>query len=173
MGSRKSIDRIKAQYREKGLISKIENSVYLAGPIAGQSWQQASDWRNYVTRALTPHGISCYSPLRGMGRFMAGAAVIQPAYEEDPLRTTRGLLARDELDVQRSQLMFVNFLGASKVSIGTCAEFGWAKAYHTRILVVMEREFNPHDHPFVRGLADWCVQGIDDAISIARNVLLP
>lgn len=93
--------------------------VYLAGPITGLTWGESTDWREYVKNY-----ISTLSPLRGKQRLreIAGNIPIMDSYEDHPLTTAKGINTRDYNDVKRADAIFVNFLGAKKVSIGTVME---------------------------------------------------
>jgi hypothetical protein len=47
----------------------------------------------------------------------------------------KGLTTRDRWDAMRCDVLLVNLLGATKVSIGTVLEFGWADAMDIPIVV--------------------------------------
>ena len=74
--------------------------------------------------------------------------------------------------VMRSNLVFVNFLGADKVSIGTAIELGWADAFRKPVVIVMEED-NIHRHAMIDQIPGYIVTTLDDGIDIVRRVLLP
>jgi nucleoside 2-deoxyribosyltransferase len=82
-----------------------------------------------------------------------------------------GVVGRDRFDIERSDLVFANFLGAQHPSVGTVFELGWADILRIPVLVVMEREGNPHDHPMITQTAAFRVDNLPDAIQVVRDVL--
>jgi nucleoside 2-deoxyribosyltransferase len=76
------------------------------------------------------------------------------------------------MDVMRCDMILVNFLGASKVSIGSVMEIGWADAWRKPIIVVMEKD-NVHSHAMIREVAGYIVSNLDEAIKIVIAVLSP
>jgi nucleoside 2-deoxyribosyltransferase len=66
-----------------------------------------------------------------------------------------------------------NFLGAERVSIGTCIELGWGDAFRKPMVLVMEDEANAHEHSMVRQVCGWRTNNLDDAVQILRAILLP
>src|SRR5260221_3158206 len=106
--------------------------VYLAGPISGLDWKQAAEWRQYVEENLSDFAIECLSPLR-FKNFLATEKSIRDSYPDHPLASTRAIYTRDRWDVSRSDVVFVNFLGATKVSIGTVLEIALADMFNKPI----------------------------------------
>lgn len=145
--------------------------LYLAGPITGLSYGESTDWRKYVQDNL-PDYIRGVSPMRGKD-YLKGQDAIKANYEELPLSSQSGIVTRDRMDVMRSDMVLVNFLGVEKVSIGSVIEIGWADAFRKPIILIMEKEGNVHSHPMIRGLSGYVVHEMDTAISIAIAVLSP
>jgi nucleoside 2-deoxyribosyltransferase len=153
-------------------------SVYLCGPIAGMSFQEAKfGWRYRVFAALQRDGIDAFSPLRHlqatqldddhidhMGKHGASAGA---------LSTPKGLTVRDRYDTKRADLIFCNLLGAHSVSIGSMIELGWADAANVPIILIMEEEGNIHEHAMVETLASWTVPTVKDGIQIVQDLLIP
>lgn len=146
--------------------------VYLAGPIAGGTYAQGQGWRDYVTKEL-PREIRAISPLRAKGERLVRTGVIVDSYEDNPLTSQRGVTARDRMDCTRADAVILNVLGATKVTIGTMIEIGWADAHRIPIILVMERSGNVHDHLMVRECASFRVDTLDDAITICEAILMP
>lgn len=145
--------------------------VYLAGPIAGQTYDQSEDWRNFVAGAL-PKEIVPYSPLRGK-EFLREAGVLgKGSYDENPLSTSKGVLTRDRNDVQSSDCVLINVLDAKKVSIGTIMEMAYADAYRVPVVLVMEPG-NPHEHVMFDEAATYRTDSLHDAIDLVTYLLLP
>lgn len=143
---------------------------YLAGPIAGLTHDGATDWRERAAELLAPEVVAL-SPMRGKA-YLKHAGVIGNAPYLQPLSSDRGIVARDRFDVRRADLVIANLAGARAVSIGSCVEFGWADAFGTPVLLVLNAG-ELHDHPFLRQLAGWTVQTVEDACELAKVILLP
>jgi nucleoside 2-deoxyribosyltransferase len=154
-------------------------SVYLAGPITGLTYADGAEWREVAKAALDDAGIDGFSPLR-MKQYLEAFGVLE-AKDQDgkynyegahPLSSDKGIMARDRNDVMRRDLTIANLLGAEKVSIGTCIEIGWADAYRKPLILVMEDD-NVHRHAMAEEAAGYRVHTLDEAIEIAKAVLLP
>ena len=144
--------------------------IYMAGPISGLTFDVANDWREKVRLALLPD-IEAANPLRGKGS-LVGYAELTDGYTHDPLVTDRAIFARDYQDVLRADLLFVNLLGAKRVSQGTNYEIAWAYQLRKPILVAIEESGNVHDHPFLRQVVDFWTDNLPDACDAIRGILL-
>lgn len=114
-------------------------TVYLCGPISFLEYEEANDWREYATGYLESFGIKARSPLRGKDFLKEMGVIGISEYDDHPLATDRGIIARDRFDVRTSDLMLANLLGADKSSIGSPAEFAWADAFGTPVVTAMEK----------------------------------
>ena len=147
-----------------------EFMLYCAGPITGVSYGESTNWREYVASKLPPH-IKAVSPMRGK-KYLTDEKNIKDSYKEHPLSCQKGITCRDRMDVMRCDMILVNFLGATKVSIGSVMEIAWADAWRKPIIVVMEKE-NVHSHAILREVSGFIVHNLDEAIIIAIAVLSP
>jgi hypothetical protein len=151
-------------------------TVYLAGPISGCTFGECTDWREEMKARLLPKGITCWSPMRAKG-YLAKLATISATGQEyvsmSPLSTPRGVITRDRFDTQRVDVVLMNLLGATKVSIGSMIEMGWADSVRTPIIVVMESEGNPHEHMMVSELTGFRVTTVEEAEDICLAILGP
>ncbi|KKL08933.1 hypothetical protein LCGC14_2570930, partial [marine sediment metagenome] len=121
---------------------------------------------------LGGYGIIAVSPLRAK-EFLRTEGKIVTSYEYNPLSSEKGMITRDRYDVMNCDLVLANFLGAEKASCGTPVEFGWADAFGKPVVMVMEPEDNPFDHPMMRDIAGYRTETLEDAISVIRAILLP
>jgi len=156
---------------------KHKGAVYLSGPIAGLTYEEARyGWRMTVAAQLA-EGINVLSPMRHEGHLSEVPGPLEPAGQLDHFFSgSRIIVEKDYLDIQRCDIMLVNVLGAKKVSIGTVAEIGYASALGKKIILVMEDvgtdgSTNPHEHPFVTVPAALRLNNLDEAI-YAVNALL-
>lgn len=147
-------------------------TAYLAGPICGLTFAEANAWRNRVTAQLP--GWDCLSPLRGK-EHLAGVGPLTDNFDGG-----MAAVEQDLMDIRRSDVVLVNFAGASdRASIGTAAEIGFACALQGGVRVLPPRckphilvvlgDHNVHDHVFVRYMADQIVSNLGDAIEVLRR----
>jgi nucleoside 2-deoxyribosyltransferase len=141
--------------------------VYLAGPITGLSWGNATDWRDHARTSLAKNGINGLSPLRAKD-YLAKEDAIAVQYDNYVMSTGKGITTRDRWDCLRCDALLVNLIGAKKVSIGTMMELGWASAAHKPIILCMEDEGNPHDHAMVREVCGFVVNTLDHGIEVVK-----
>ena len=155
----------------------IYGAVYLAGPIAGNTLAEADDWRHYAALQLEMAGILAYSPLR------AKRAIIQSKFHREdrlgtggidghPLVSAKGITTRDRDDVAKCNVILMDLLCATRVSIGTMIEAGWADALRRPIVCVMEPG-NIHEHGMLEELIGYRVSTLDEAIEIVKAILIP
>lgn len=150
--------------------------VYLAGAISGLTYDQGQDWRDYATQSLNKMGIDGYSPLRAKD-FLKSFGKIEQSYEltEQPLAslsTDRGIMTRDRNDVLTADAVLFYLLGTgSRVSVGTCIEFGWADAFRKPVVLVMEPEGNVHEHPMVREATGFRVNTLEKGLAVLNCIL--
>lgn len=144
--------------------------IYLAGPITGLTYGTACDWRTYVRECLNQRGVRTISPMRGK-TYLEGVGELKPGNDYADLHvmsSSRGLTTRDRFDVMRADAVFVNFLGAERVSIGTVGEIFWADAFRKPVVVCMEDEGNVHDHAMINELTGYRVPTIDEGVDVVR-----
>jgi len=146
-------------------------SVYLAGPITGLSYKGTTDWRNDVKEQLSPE-IDAFSPMRAK-YYLLGKTTIADTHDDHILSTQRGIYTRDMNDCRNRDALFVNLLGAERVSIGTVMEIAWGAAFNKPIIVIMEKEGNIHEHAMLREACPIRVETIEEAVEVTRALLLP
>jgi len=156
--------------------------IYLAGPIAGLTYDDSENWRNYVISKM-PKNIICYSPMRrkqflrahgkiGLKDGLGGEG--NDTYDEHgALASSRGIMSRDHNDCKNADLILCNLIGAKTVSIGTVMEIAWSFSYRIPLVVCMEEKNNLHDHPMVREAISFRAYSIDEGIEYTKAILLP
>lgn len=156
----------------------LHPSVYLAGPITGLTYDEGNDWREAVMADLASVGITAYSPLRAKN-FLRQIGVLDSAGTPDsaymglnPLSEPKGITARDRFDATRSDMVLMNLLGATRVSIGTMIEAGWADAARRPIVIAMEED-NVHRHAMLNEVAGFIVPTLAEAVAVVKAVLIP
>lgn len=146
--------------------------IYLAGPISGLTYDSAQDWRNEAKRYFEQHSaIKTLSPLRGK-EYLKMRGPLEGGYSEFPLSTDSGITSRDRWDCMRADVVIFNLLGAKRISIGTMVEFGWADAARNQIVLIMEKEGNPHEYPMIREISKFRVDNLQDGLRITEALLV-
>lgn len=145
---------------------------YLAGPITGCTFEGASDWRDFARDRLATVGIAGMSPMRGKDYLLTETRLMD-VYDKHVLSQGRGIMTRDYNDCQRADVLIVNFVGADRVSIGTCMEIAWAYARKVPVIAIIEEKGNIHDHAMIREAIGFRVTTVEEAIQVADVVLNP
>ncbi|MHC4117579.1 MAG: hypothetical protein ACYSWO_08740 [Planctomycetota bacterium] len=144
------------------------HKLYLAGPITGCSFAGCTDWRKGVADALAGYNVECLDPMRGKD-YLSGETNIGNEYDT-VLSCSRGIMTRDRFDCTRCDLLLVNFLGATKVSIGTVMEIAWADLCRIPIVIVSE-DCNVHNHAMLSEACGFRVESLGSAIDVVKAVL--
>lgn len=144
-------------------------TVYLAGPITGCSYDGSVNWRETMIKNLKEFGINGLSPMR-CKEYLLKEKSIADQYSQKVLSSAKGITTRDRWDVSRCDLVLVNLLGAYKVSIGTCIEYGWADAFRKPIITVIE-ENNIHKHAMLLEVSGFVVNSLEEGMSVALALL--
>ncbi len=137
--------------------------VYLAGPMTGMPVEQVIGWRQEARRKLSEAGFTVLDPSRGL-MFLKPEETVKDAYEDETTENKHVVFERDKFDSTRADILVVNLLNSKRISIGTMMEVAWANLSGRFVVVVMEKEGNPHMHAFVREAASIRFQNTEDAI---------
>lgn len=139
-------------------------AVYLSGPITGIALEEASRWRTEV--AVKLQGVAeVIDPTRDdADAVMRYSSVLTQPLGESRLLHGKGTLARCRFDIERSDLVLANVLGATVPSIGTIGEIFLANALNKPVMIVREPG-NPHNHDMLNGIAGWIVNSLDEAVA--------
>ena len=145
--------------------------IYLAGPMTGLTMEECSIWRDKVGEDMGEY-VACYSPCRNKD-YLKGTGDL-PAVVEfgKPLSTSKAIVARDYNDVSNADVILCNMLGAKTISIGTVSELAWAWQLRIPIVLIME-EGNVHDHSFIREMAHFRVNTLEEGIAVTKAILFP
>lgn len=144
--------------------------VYLAGPIAGLNYSGATEWRQKAKDFLAEHQIIGISPMRAKEYLATVEKFKEVGYDEHPLSCNKGITTRDRFDCTRADVVLVNLLGASKISIGTVMEIAWADSARIPIVLAMESD-NPHTHGMLTEVAGYIVPSLSEALDIVVAIL--
>jgi hypothetical protein len=128
-------------------------------------------WRNYVTENLPE--FKCLSPLRGKS-YLKDVGKIDDSTQKSPgyrdfLASDQAIMARDSFDTLTCDAVFVNLLGATRVSIGTVMEIAWAWEKRKPIVICMESN-NLHNHPMIRSSSPFVTTDLDSGIDLIKLI---
>ena len=147
--------------------------VYLSGQISGLTYGDAQSWRDFAIAYLADRGIKGISPLRGE-KAHDGAGLISTHgrdYAKSPLLTAKAITDRDRFDATRCDVMLVNLIGMTRVSIGTMIEIGWADAHRIPIVLAVPEGDHLHDHLMVNEIASVQAHTLEDALDCVAVLL--
>lgn len=150
--------------------------VYLCGPIAGLTYDEASDWRKSFEAEIAtwPWLIKALSPLRYREELRLAGRLqgMDPLPVKGTLNTPQGAALRDESDVRRCQFLFANFIGATKISQFSLAEIGMARGLRKTIIAVMEPD-NIHHHRVMDHWLDYIEPDFESGLTLLKKIILP
>jgi len=154
--------------------------VYLAGPIAGATYEEATDWRQSVADQFSP-GIIGVSPMR-LKEWCERIPVIRDIEQYKAMTTKEEFLisgeshairTRDYHDVSAVDMVFVYLpkeMNERRPSWGTSIEIGWASVHHKPIVLVTDDD-NLANHPLVRESVGWIVPDLELGVQVVNSVL--
>jgi nucleoside 2-deoxyribosyltransferase len=147
----------------------MKNKVYLAGPIAGLTYEGAQDWRNWVARDLNSPETETVTPMRGKS-FLKGEGTIGTGDYSDVIAKSKAVTRRDFNDTVTASCVFVNLLGAKKVSIGTVMEIAWAYQARVPTVLIMEKG-NVHEHLMIEEACHYVVDTLEAGVRLVKLLL--
>lgn len=156
----------------------VSKTVYLAGPISGLTYDEATGWRLQAQEQLAESGIKAISPLssavhlRNHKGLLTDCEIV-PGLEclVRAMSTPTGVVTRDKFYCLNTDVMILNLIGSKRVSIGSMVEVGWANARNIPIVLVMEETGNLHEHAFVTECCQFRTTNVNDALRIVKAIL--
>lgn len=145
--------------------------VYLAGPITDMTFSQANDWRDYMVKALAPHGIVGVSPLRCEP--LRDGATYTPENPDPKFGTARAIGAKNIFDVYNCDmtLAYIPTPPEGKLhSWGTICELAGAHFINKQTILVSSDPI-VRRHPTVDAMAGWVLDDLDQALEVIIGVL--
>lgn len=150
--------------------------VYLAGPVLGNTFEEASGWRQKAARALSFHGLHGISPVRAetpngdvydFGTKVPGGSHAIGSKNLFDVQSADAILAYFPLyDCHTPYAAFVS----PATSKGTLIELAWARAFNKATILVTE-DTRISDHPVVRFCAGWSVKTLEEGVTICTELL--
>jgi nucleoside 2-deoxyribosyltransferase len=120
------------------------NKIYLAGPISGQSYYDATYWRNQIKLGLNSKDLTFFDPMDGLECF--------EDYDKIPTDcgelNQKEIFERDLNYVRSCDLLIANLAFKNTRFIGTFFEVGVAFQLEIPIIFIVDRA--SEKHPFVQ-----------------------
>lgn len=151
----------------------MSKRVYLAGPITGTTYGEATNWREEAVAFLAEYDIEGLSPMRGK-EYLENEPAILDCYDhvsDWPLSKGKAFTNRDRDDVMTSDLIIANFTEAETVSIGTVIECAWADAFRKMLIIVRDPNNHLHDHAMLNEISAFHVETMEQALAIVPPIL--
>lgn len=148
--------------------------IYLAGPIADCTLNEATYWRDYVRERLADNIIGI-SPMREKGAEVAPDGKIPgnaDQFKDTLMSNASAIYTRDRYDCTHADGLFVYLPRAfneRRPSYGTAIEIGWANGRDTPIILVSDDDYLTH-HPIVTGCVGWIVDDLDKGIEVVNAI---
>jgi len=152
---------------------KEHYKVYLAGPIAGSTYEASEDWRICARLMLlrSPY-IVTFSPMRGKAFLRQHGVLSSMPDDEDPRATGPGIMGRDHNDVKTADAVLMNLLNAERISVGSMIEAAWCYAYRVPLILVMQAG-NIHEHAMLNQIPTYRTDDLQTGCDLVRALLLP
>lgn len=155
----------------------VELSIYLAGPITGQTGEGVISRYEEKIAILTDFGYVVYQPMLGKMNLRTEAEFKSGGYDH-PIANDHAIFNRDHWMVSQVDVILVDLShSGDRVSIGTMMEMAWASHLGKHVVLVLPQG-NIHDHAFVRQAATIRFNDIEAAydylkeLSLARTGIL-
>ena len=148
----------------------MKKVIYLAGPIAGLTENEATTWRNEVSEQLreaSNGNIVGISPLR-CEPVEPGMTYTTPGAVDKMWSAPRAINAKNWLDTESADLVLAYLpkeMNDRRPSIGTIIEIGWTIGLKKPLIVVSD-DNQMLDHPLIECNAAWRFNHLEDALEV-------
>jgi len=152
-------------------IPSLKLKVYLAGPITGRSYPEATARRNFYKAEFAMRGIECLDPMRDTEALRRRKKIQEPYPEDEPLLKPRAIMGRDLNDIESCDLILADFEGTDHVSSNSMFELGYATHARKPFILVMESKGNRNDATFPNQSMITRTDDKDEAVRLACSIL--
>ncbi len=150
--------------------------IYLGGPVAGLTFEEAHNWRYRVEEEIVGYndGVPVHSEFGVRWPVLTGIKAGSGDIYGTTGKYDKLTVDHDRWAVQNSDIILMNFTGATRASIGCSVEFGWADSARKPIITILptwetlpaKETVNPHTHAFITELSSVIVEDLDEAMDI-------
>ena len=129
-------------------------TIYCSHPISGLPYREVFRYYDHLVPVLSTMRYRVLSPMTGKDFLrLTPYSVADPMGPEDTPWTAQAIIRRSRWMIDQADVVYADFTGAAKPSIGSCFELAWAHDRNVHTVVVMEAN-NPHRHCFVLATVD-------------------
>jgi len=133
---------------------KSTTTVYMCGPIAGLTYEDAVARRSEIAGPLMEAGVRVLTPMRGKHRLTHLKGPLPSHGYKMPEASDRFIIHRDFWDVtKRADIIIADFRGfEDDASIGSVFELAWAYAFHVYVIMLVndKNHLGKYGHAFVK-----------------------
>ncbi len=147
-------------------------TVYLAGPVTGQTSSGAKDWRARVDGLLYPRGIKCISPVRDAPRLEQGETY-KIVHSDDAIGGSRqAIRTKCKFDVAHCDVVLGYLPKSEWPSVGTIIEVARAQMLGKVVILVIDAD-EPRlaHHPILLSCADAVFPDLPTATEYIASLL--
>ena len=146
-----------------------KTSIYIAGPISGKSYKEASEYFINTKLALEKLGYCVFSPLTGKDYLRNETKLKAAGYNSiNPISSNHAIYNRDQwMSTKRADIIYCNLSQADRISIGSMFELAWGSYTGKHIIIAIGKKdlSNPHFHAFVLEAGDIIFETHAEAIA--------
>jgi hypothetical protein len=142
--------------------------IYLAHQMSGLTAQQLKDYYDPVIKIVQDFGYKPLVPISKVESKIEGE--IQTHGYTDAAITDRAIHGRDRWMILKSDIVYMNLLGTTRLSVGCLKEMTIAYEHNKHLVIVMEDD-NIHHHAFVHSEADVIFNNENDALEYLKNLI--
>jgi hypothetical protein len=135
--------------------------VYLCGPMAGCTDEEAGGWRKAATKHLNGFGITTLDPMDRDYRYTK--------YGDDPASVLPDLVEEDKIDIEMSDVVLVNY---TKPSTGTAMEIilAWQRAKRVVVVNPLGLSLSPWVHYHAHKVYDTMWEAYDHIVTFNNRI---
>lgn len=142
--------------------------IYCVHPISGSTSEEVFKYYDTTQKRLTEMGFDVLTPMYGKGDIRT-AHKFKGSGIDGPVTNKHAIFGRDRWMVGQADIIYANFLGATKASIGGCFELAWGCNDHKQIVLVMDKD-NIHQHAFILEAATIIFETEEDALQYLERI---
>ncbi|MCK9371263.1 nucleoside 2-deoxyribosyltransferase [Candidatus Dojkabacteria bacterium] len=146
-------------------------SIYCAHQISGLTWDDVINYYKATKTKLENLGYEVLIPMTGKSVIRTEVKdKFKPNDYTSPLATNHAIFERDKWMVTKADILYLNVLGCTTISIGSMMELAWASLLGKYTIVVMEKG-SVYEHAFVAEAADTIFNTEEEAVEYFEKLI--
>jgi hypothetical protein len=148
----------------------MQPTVYLAGPVTGQTDSEAKGWRAGCALAFKGDGIKCISPVRDAPKLASGETYSISYTDEVIGGTPQAIRGKCKYDVGACHVVLAYMPRAPWPSVGTIIEITRAHSLGKTVILVTD-EPKLAQHPILIGCVDAVFDDLQLGVAYVQSLL--